>query len=311
MKYLYKNASYEAANRVNYFRSLIKKADFNEFMSSLGEYKNPLIGAGLGLGLGYLLSPEDNKLLGTLGGGLAGGLAGWGYDNWFGEKNKDTSYSAEYTDAGDRSAAGTTNTPLKSHFNADLSYTWITPEGKEVVIPKDDMYRIGLISQDIYLSPDKYLYTPEPTDAKTPVKQFMLRDDINLEPEKRLVLIHGGSMNQRVPKDFNFPDEQTRERFKGNLPLYYVSKGLSKSMHYVLPGKPTPPYKYNIKLRQPMSYHFSPAVFTPDRYDALQEFLKRNGMTVWDIGNLHSDKWRKHWNEFNEIYRGAPIGFGS
>ena len=55
---------------------------------SASGWTNPLIGAGLGAGLGYLLSPEKHKLLGTLGGGLLGGAAGYGFDQWITPNNK-------------------------------------------------------------------------------------------------------------------------------------------------------------------------------------------------------------------------------
>lgn len=87
MKYMYKNASVEAVNRVNYYRSLIKKAD-NSVKNWPATLAGSGIGALLGGSLGLMLSPDDivtallsAGVLGGIGGGVGAHLG-----NYYGSK---------------------------------------------------------------------------------------------------------------------------------------------------------------------------------------------------------------------------------
>ena len=178
MKYLYKIAGWEAVNLVNYYRGIVKQADSNDFMSAIKEYKNPLIGAGIGMGLGYLLSSENKKLLGTLGGGLLGGLGGYGYDKLF---NQPLKWRAKYNEP-----------KLGEHIF-------------EVNIPSRAVTLLNNIDPEILKDMDANLRVHPMFRGTSDEHGWSLNPDIfmTLSPEQQLSLIQSGSFN-RMPQDTEF-----------------------------------------------------------------------------------------------------------
>lgn len=320
MKYLYKNASYEAVNRVNYYRSIIKQADFKDFMSSLGEYKNPLIGAGIGMGLGYLLSPENKKLLGTLGGGVLGGLGGWGFGKWFGSngdtvdvsgKDKDTlkanpnpnmsvqsrspapeSTVSKVTPEDNRYSKPLVHAPsFYLAYNDDGSIEWNINEEK-YTIPKSEVDALQAIYPDIWESPGMTAFYLNPF----PVDSVNTRDNKgpNYEYYARRSQPYVMLKKSKIPKD---PSQQLDLFYRGLIGIpphdgafsaYTVpvfSGFNSYATEYIANHPDHPELKF---LGDPNFYDtYEPGLFT----DRLQELMQDYNLSSYDIGNPYSEKW--------------------
>lgn len=278
---MYKNASYEAVNRVRYYQSLIKQADFNDVMSTLNEYKSPLIGAGLGMGLGYLLAPEKHKLLGALGGGLLGGLGGYGWDRW----------------------------NIENQFKTldDGSLVWTKP-GKDIM---------GNPYSSITFSPDQlnYLKTLNPDVKKFisnkgelvnngPGHVFTLSNFFKLPKKEQYNLYFNGlANNTRIGDDKYTPEFLAENGIDDAYALAHSSYptqalGSNRVSYLIGLGRTDPK----------LSYLLNPRWYLLDNLRNVGKKMIELNMYLEDIGNPYSPKWlevQDQFNEFNSPYMPA------
>lgn len=170
----------------------------NRSMTKLAsEWTNPLIGAGVGMGLGYLLSPEKHKLLGTLGGGLLGGAAGYGFNKLRG--NNKPSYDSDIVVNKD----GSLSIPYYDYLRDDDGHIVFGEDNKPqrsleptfVNIPKKQVDILNNFGPDFINQFRKYTDITNFNDGKEPFVSWKDPNspwDLGLTPKQQLELYYSG-----------------------------------------------------------------------------------------------------------------------